>query len=403
MASIDSQDHLRQQERLREILEPGEQILRAGSPDRIAHIWANVPAAGAGAFWLTAIGVGIYGALTAAGHRPPVWFWPCAGFFVAVGLFLASAPLQAALGWRNFGQALTSRRLLKHFPALGRTFVSAVYLDSVILTDLKIGVVDRWRGTGTIGAIVSSADRAVRAGSPDEPGITLCGVSNPHEVFRMIDQARQDARGHNEGGEGSYSGAAQPREGCLREILQPDEEILWQGKPDRGAYALEHVPLTAFGGVWLCLAVVFIYMFFAASGQRQRFEFVFWLLVAPFLVIGAYLTLGMPLRAAYGWRNIAYAVTTRRLFLIHGALGKMFYSAAYLDSISTVDLEWWGLIDRLRGTATIRAATVSDSGAGARRRRRLRKQGIEFTGVRNPEEILRIITQGRDQAQVARE
>jgi hypothetical protein len=402
MASINPQDYLRQQERLREVLEPGEQALWAGNPDRIAHVWANVPAAGAGAFWLTAIGVGIYGALTAAGHRPPVWFWPCAGFFVAIGLLLASAPLQAALGWRNFDQALTSRRLLTDFPALGRTFVSAVYLDSVILTDLKIGVVDRWRGTGAIGAVVSSADRAVRAGSPDEPGLTLWGVSNPNEVFRMIDQARQDARGHNEGGERSYSGAAQSREGCLREILQPDEEILWQGKPDRGAYALEHVPLTAFGGLLLCLVGGFIYTVFAAPAHGQRLGLVFWLGLAPFLVIGLYLTFGRPLRAMRDWRNIAYVVTTRRLFMVHGALGKMLYNAMYLDSISRLERQR-GVIDGLRGTWTIRAMAASEETARKRRGRRLPDFGIQLTGVRNAEEILRIITQGRDQAQGRRE
>ena len=398
MASSDPQDYLREQERLRQILEPDEQVLWQGKPDRIAHVWSNAPAAAVGAVWLAMIGGGIYGVMTVADKRPPAWFWPCAGVFVAVGLFLAAAPLQAVLGWRSFAHALTSRRLLAHFQAWGKTFCSAAYLDSVVFVDLKIGLVDRWRGTGTIAAVVSSADRAVRSASVNEPGITLSGVSNPKEVVRFIDQARQQAHDPGERSDLRRPEAGQHREGCLREIVQPDEEVLWEGKPDHGAYAWAHVPLTVFGAFGSLVVGILIYMF-TVQAKSHHVGLAFWLMIAPLLVPSLYFMLGTPLRAAYGWRNIAYVVTTRRLFMVHGALGKMFYSAVYLDSIGTVDLEWWGLVDRLRGTATIRAATLSDKGAGAGRRRCLPKLGIEFTGVINPEEMLRVMAQARDQAQ----
>ena len=397
MASSDPQDYLREQERLRQILEPDEQVLWEGKPERIAHVWSNAPAAAFGAVWVAMIGGGIYGVMTVGDKRPSVWFWPCAAVFVAIGLLLAAAPLGAVLGWRNFAQALTSRRLLTHFPALGRTFFSAVYLDSVTLMDLKIGLVDRWRGTGAIGAVVSSADRAVRPESVNEPGVTLRGVRDPKEVLRMIDRARQGAHDRNERGVRGRPEAGDHGEGCLREMLQPDERVLWEGKPDRGAYALEHVPLTVFGAFGSLVVGVVVYMF-AVQAKSHYVGLAFWLMIAPLLVTSLYLMLGTPLRAAYGWRNIAYAVTTRRMFMIHGGLGKMFYSAVYLDSISTLDLQR-GVVDALRGTWTIRAETASDDAARTRRSHRRVRSGIEFSGVPNPNELLRVIAQSRDQAQ----
>jgi len=401
MASIEPQGYLRQQERLRSILEPDEQVLWEGKPDRIAHVWSNVPTAAFGAVWLAMIGGGIYGVMTVADTRPPVWFWLGAAVLVAIPLLLVAASLQAASGWRNVAQALTSRRLLTHFPALGRTFFSAVYLDSVTLMDLNIGLVDRWRGTGAIGAVVSSVDRAVRPESVNEPGITLRGVRHPKEVLRMIDRARQGAHDRNERGDRGRPEAGEHGEGCLREMLQPDERVLWEGKADRGAYALEHVPLTVFGAIGSLVVGVLIYMF-AAQAKSHYVGLAFWLMITPLLLPSLYLMLGTPLRAAYGWRNIAYVVTTRRVFLIHGALGQMSYNAMYLDSIRRLDPQR-GVIDGLRGTWTIRAAARSDETARKRRGRRLPITGIQLTGVRNAEEILRLITQGRDQAQGRRE
>lgn len=189
----------------------------------------------------------------------------------------------------------------------------------------------------------------------------------------------------------------------LSQILQPDERVLWEGKPDRIADILSYTPTMAFGAAWLFIIGIIIYMFMIQAGRHEvEIGPVFWLLAAPFVIIGLYLTFGTLTQAVLGWRDTAYVLTTKRLLLLYGALGRTFHSDAYLDSVTVVDIKV-GLLDRWRGTGTIVVYTPERDAASTWRLQGLTGPGIQFSAISKPDDVYRIIDQAREQAREPRE
>ncbi|MGI9395639.1 MAG: aspartate carbamoyltransferase catalytic subunit [Boseongicola sp.] len=92
-------------------------------------------------------------------------------------------------------------------------------------------------------------------------------------------------------------------------ILDEDERILWQGRPD-GHIALiaSHYPLMAFGTIFAGFALFWMIMAGLSGGY-------FWMFGLIHFLIGAALVVGPPLFSAFRRRRTWYTLTDRRAFI----------------------------------------------------------------------------------------
>ena len=92
-------------------------------------------------------------------------------------------------------------------------------------------------------------------------------------------------------------------------ILDADERILWQGRPDgRIALSARHIPLVLFGTAFAGFALFWMIMAGFAGGF-------FWMFGLIHFSVGAGLVVGPPLFSAYRRQRTWYTLTDRRAFI----------------------------------------------------------------------------------------
>jgi hypothetical protein len=179
----------------------------------------------------------------------------------------------------------------------------------------------------------------------------------------------------------------------LRRVLQPGETVLWQGKPQRRAYIWQNYPMFIFGLFWFGFAIFWnagVWLDMPTEGP-EGIGIVFRLFGLPFLIIGFYITFGQLLHRAWEWPKVEYLLTNKRLVILSG-LFSLRQVSKFLDAISSVDMKT-GLLDRGHGTGTIviDAGTYAYGWSG-------QWAGFRFLAISDPEEVLRLIQQAREQA-----
>lgn len=100
-------------------------------------------------------------------------------------------------------------------------------------------------------------------------------------------------------------------------ILAHDEEILWQGRPSgRLRIPPGHLPKAIFGLVYALFAVVWISLALTiAADTTGGIGFLFPLFGLPFVLIGLWMMIGIPVWNAILRRNSFYTLTNRRGFI----------------------------------------------------------------------------------------
>ena len=131
--------------------------------------------------------------------------------------------------------------------------------------------------------------------------------------------------------------------------LEPDEQILWAGRPDQGfvfnKYEFLLVPLTimwcsfAFFWEWSVISI------FSSVGQEMEnvpppfevMDTMFSVAGLPFCLYGLYLVFGRFILDIIRRRMLYYAVTDNRVIIISNMLGRS-VNSHFLDSLTTVKL-----------------------------------------------------------------
>ena len=128
-------------------------------------------------------------------------------------------------------------------------------------------------------------------------------------------------------------------------ILDPNEQILWRGKPQYRAYILKFLPATFFGLFWCSFLVPFYWAVF--TGKMPIFG---WLVLGPHTLVGLGL-LGTPLWASLVYPYIEYAITNKRIITKAGFFARSFTTVDYTN-LTDVSVNI-GLIGRLTDTGDI--------------------------------------------------
>ena len=143
----------------------------------------------------------------------------------------------------------------------------------------------------------------------------------------------------------------------LERLLNPQERILWSGRPEKKAFVLPATAAIPFGLIFLSFAI--FWMWGAASAGAPDFFTLFGL---PFVLVGFAITIGPLLWQILRYRNTEYMITDKRIITQTGAIG-LDTRFVDFDKIQEVYVKI-GIIDRLFGTGNLYAMTAGYSGFG---------------------------------------
>jgi hypothetical protein len=139
----------------------------------------------------------------------------------------------------------------------------------------------------------------------------------------------------------------------LSQLLQPGEQVLWRGKPDRRAYIWSQYPLFVFGLFWFGFAVFWNVVVWTELPTRAApvTGVISRLFGLPFLVAGFWIAFGQLIHKALEWPKLEYVVTSKRVAILSGS-SSPHHVSLFLDSIRAIGLRTTPL-DRWRGTGSI--------------------------------------------------
>lgn len=162
-------------------------------------------------------------------------------------------------------------------------------------------------------------------------------------------------------------------------VTEPDEKILWRGKPVFWPFVLHAVPILIFGAIWGTMDFGILGKAFSVSHGRVD------LFLLMFGLLHGFPAWGSVLYAIYlvlVHNNTVYAYSNRRLLMRSGVIGTSFKSVDY-DTIQELDVTV-GVFERLFGAGTVRAYAGRNTSKGAR-------IYDQFVSIADPYEVYRAI------------
>ncbi|WFO75754.1 PH domain-containing protein [Desulfurococcaceae archaeon MEX13E-LK6-19] len=133
----------------------------------------------------------------------------------------------------------------------------------------------------------------------------------------------------------------------IKEMLEPDEKILWCDKPLRAPFVRRSIGLVFIGIPWLVFPLIIIGM----ASTKFLFEppvllfLIFWYGILGFIFFWT------PIYSSLVWKNIYYVLTNKRIIIRKGLVG-IDYDVLNLDAIQQVNVNV-GFWDRKYGTGTL--------------------------------------------------
>ena len=138
----------------------------------------------------------------------------------------------------------------------------------------------------------------------------------------------------------------------------PDEQILWRGKPKRSAFILARVfRMLPIALIWLAIDGFFIgfITYGIIKGQVPTLMILFFVLFFALHLTPVWVWLGNIITASAQLKNIEYAFTNKRIIIRSGII--VDFKNVYYSDIQSVDLKV-GLIDRILKVGDIYITTT---------------------------------------------
>lgn len=134
----------------------------------------------------------------------------------------------------------------------------------------------------------------------------------------------------------------------IEDVLNNDEKVLWQGKPNAKSYVLAAMlKMLPIAIIWLIFDGAFIFFITAGmiKGDIPTFILAF---IIPFFLLHltpVWIWLGGIIKAAREVKNLEYAITDRRIIIRSGVIGIDFKFINYTE-VDSVNVKV-GLIDKI--------------------------------------------------------
>lgn len=176
----------------------------------------------------------------------------------------------------------------------------------------------------------------------------------------------------------------------LEKIIDQNERVMWQGKPGRLLYTIGNPIIYPFALLWLAFDLMFIMNLwsfggveessgFFGSGGFMGLFFILHLLPVWIAVIG-------PIYRFFAWTRVEYAVTTRRIYLQSGLIGRDFKTVE-LYEVQNLSVNV-GLLEKLQNRGTIRLIPDVSTGHGDNRTTQM---GDRLKYIEKPYDVYNLI------------
>lgn len=106
--------------------------------------------------------------------------------------------------------------------------------------------------------------------------------------------------------------------------LEPGERLCWEGRPAPRCYVFRHWRRSFFGVLLLLLAVWWQIIWYQ-EGRLYGWTWLTWLPL-PVLLISFYASIGHLIFSRLRWEHLFYALTDRRILIVHGLLRRQLTS-----------------------------------------------------------------------------
>lgn len=168
-------------------------------------------------------------------------------------------------------------------------------------------------------------------------------------------------------------------------ILNQDEKVIWEGKPQFLPYVAGSIAPFLFGCIWSGAVAVFVTMALTAGGA----PWFFFIFLLPFIALGAAMLLS-PFFYALSYKYIYYVITDKRVIMQSGIIGRDFKHVDY-DKMTDMSVTV-GIMDKLlgknAGSISLVTGAVAVQGEGGSS---IQKLGIFLTHITDPYKVFELV------------
>ncbi len=185
--------------KLDRLLKTNEKILWSGKPEKKAFV---LPALASVPFGLFFLGFSIFWLLSTSSAGAPDFFTIMGLPFVMVGIVIAIGPfLWQLLRYRNTEYVITDKRIITQTGAIGLD-TRFVDFDKIQEIYVKIGVIDRLFGTGSLYAMTAGSTNFGPQTGPYGYGFggmygfrpSLAALKEPYQAQKLLQEAVENSK-----------------------------------------------------------------------------------------------------------------------------------------------------------------------------------------------------------------
>lgn len=147
----------------------------------------------------------------------------------------------------------------------------------------------------------------------------------------------------------------------LDKVLDPNEKVLWESKPEFLPFVLgSSIGVTVFSIFWMILLIPFIVLAIhdILFGSRVWGIFMF---LMPHFWLGLGMLFGVPIYKFFVYKHTYYAITDKRAILQTGIIGRDFELVDF-DQVTNIEVDV-GVFDKILGTKDTGSITFSTAGS----------------------------------------
>jgi len=108
----------------------------------------------------------------------------------------------------------------------------------------------------------------------------------------------------------------------IKDMFDPDENLIWEGKPDKTAYVVGPVFLLVIAGVFFIASLLllgFVVVAAAAGGEQLT---IYVILMVSQLIPAIIMGVALPVYRLMNWKVTNYAITNKRIYIENGIIGR---------------------------------------------------------------------------------
>lgn len=173
----------------------------------------------------------------------------------------------------------------------------------------------------------------------------------------------------------------------IEQIIDDNEKILWQGKPDFLLYVVGKPFIYLFAIIWAVLDGLLIPKFFEGA---EFFGSPFLILFFVLHLFPVWLAILLPIYRAFNYRNIEYAVTDKRVYVSDGLFGRDISNIEHRE-ISNLSVNV-GVLENMKKVGTINLSYMGPYGPYNRGDSyNINTKGHQLISIPNPYEVYKLI------------